>query len=68
MKIMDKNALRRKRVGGDMRSNALDDVRREVAIMKKLDHPNVVRLFEVIEDSEKVILGPLWNPQVFPVA
>ncbi|KAJ4462190.1 putative Calcium/calmodulin-dependent protein kinase kinase [Paratrimastix pyriformis] len=56
MKIMDKHALKRKRVGGDMRSNALEDVRREVAIMKKLDHPNVVRLFEVIEDDRKVIL------------
>ena len=37
-----------------------DKVKREVAIMKRLDHKNVVRLKEVIDDvkSKKVFMGP----------
>ncbi len=26
---------------------------REIAVMKKLDHPNVVKLFEVLDDPEQ---------------
>ena len=35
------------------------DLKREIAIMKKLNHPNVVKLFEVIDDpkSENIYLG-----------
>ena len=29
-------------------------VYREIAIMKKLDHPNVVKLVEVVDDPEEV--------------
>ena len=31
-------------------------VYREIAIMKKLDHPNVVKLVEVVDDPEEVKL------------
>ena len=37
----------------------LDNVRREIAILKKLDHPNVVKLYEVLDDpqEDELILG-----------
>lgn len=32
--------------------DALQDVMKEIAIMKKLDHPHVIKLYEVIDDPE----------------
>jgi serine/threonine protein kinase len=32
---------------------ALDSVKKELAIWKKLDHENVVSLFEIIDDPDK---------------
>lgn len=45
-------------------TSPLLDVKREIAIMKKLNHPNVIRLYEVIEDPEKdkFYMSKLENP------
>ena len=39
----------------------MQDINREIAIMKKLDHPNIIKLFEVLDqsDSDKLFLGNL---------
>eukprot|EP00271_Cylindrocystis_brebissonii_P007747 TRINITY_DN21415_c0_g1_i2.p1 TRINITY_DN21415_c0_g1~~TRINITY_DN21415_c0_g1_i2.p1 ORF type:complete len:461 (+),score=78.02 TRINITY_DN21415_c0_g1_i2:193-1575(+) len=50
IKICNKLRLRKLRVAPS--ETALMDVMREVAILKQLDHPNVVTLVEVIDDPE----------------
>ena len=50
MKIMNKESLQKKSIG--KHSTFMDDVKREVAIMKKLRHENVLRLYEVMDDPK----------------
>jgi len=49
IKIMNKDFLKKKSIG---KTSFMDDVKREVAIMKKLRHPNVLRLYEVLDDPK----------------
>ena len=49
IKVLTRSVLRRKRMG---KGTAYDSVLREIVVMKHIWHPNVVRLFEVIDDPE----------------
>lgn len=42
----------RPRAQDNASSNPMDLIRREIAIMKKLDHPNIVTLTEVLDDPQ----------------
>lgn len=48
MKILSKRKL--KRIFISKTRTALNDIESEIAIMKKLNHPNVVNLIEVLDD------------------
>lgn len=50
VKVMDKKRLKRKRIGRF--SNALQLLKKEIAVWKKVTHPNIVNLVEVIDDDE----------------
>lgn len=73
MKIINKSFLKRKREykrvdGKIILSNALQKVQREVAIMKKLSHPSLVKLQEIIDspadDKMFLILELIHGGQV----
>ncbi|CAD8118493.1 unnamed protein product [Paramecium sonneborni] len=51
MKIADKNKLKRKLLTKETSAYSL--LEQEVAILKKVDHQNIVRLVEVIDDPEE---------------
>lgn len=51
MKVMNKNSLRRKTISPTL--NAFHGVKQEMAIMKKIDHPYILKLFEIINDPKE---------------
>jgi len=50
IKIMNKDLLKKKNVGSN--STFMDDVKREIAIMKKLQHEHILQLYEVMDDPK----------------
>lgn len=57
MKIISKKRVMRKaglrRPGDNGKNSGLENLQREIAILKKVDHPYVVRLFEVLDDPSE---------------
>lgn len=47
MKFISRDIMKSGLLG---KQNPFEDIKREIAIMKKLNHPNVLRLFEVMDD------------------
>jgi serine/threonine protein kinase len=51
IKIVDKSILSKKGKMMKQNNTAMEDLFMEIAIMKKLKHPNVVQLHEIIDDE-----------------
>lgn len=66
IKIISKDLLKKKK-GGHTSETYFEDIKREIAIMKKLLHPNILRLFEVLDDPNVCfpIIGITFNLLMF---
>ena len=59
MKIIDKKLLKSKKIfkqdkdGNIIITNLLKDALKEIAILKKLDHPNIIKLYEILHNYQK---------------
>ena len=59
MKIIDKKELKKKKFftqdkdGNVIINSLLKDALKEIAILKKLNHPNIIKLYEILHDKEK---------------
>jgi serine/threonine protein kinase len=54
MKICVKHTLKKRFIGKG--KNALTQLESEIEIMNNLNHPNIARLFEVIDSTTKIYL------------
>ena len=66
MKVFNKSFLKNeriwKRVSGNMECHsAFENVEKEIALMKRLSHPNLVKLVDVIDDEG----ADRWNSFVY---
>ncbi|KYQ90582.1 putative protein serine/threonine kinase [Tieghemostelium lacteum] len=68
IKVFNKTRLKKKRLG--LRNNPLDDVLKEITILKKLNHHNIVKLYEVIndpnQDSIYIVMEYLEGGSIMP--
>ena len=59
MKIIDKKELKKKKIfkqdpdGNVIVTTLLRDALKEIAILKKLDHPNIIKLIEILHNYKK---------------
>ena len=59
MKIINKKELKKKTIfkqdkdGNVIVTNLLKDALKEIAILKKLDHPNIIKLYEILHNYQK---------------
>ena len=59
MKIINKKELKKKKIfkqdkdGNVIVTNLLKDALKEIAILKKLDHPNIIKLYEILHNYQK---------------
>jgi hypothetical protein len=53
IKIISKDFLKKKK-NGKTSETYFEDIKREIAIMKKLLHPNILRLYEVLDDPKVI--------------
>mmetsp|Transcript_41577 Transcript_41577/g.54760 ORF Transcript_41577/g.54760 Transcript_41577/m.54760 type:complete len:82 (+) Transcript_41577:642-887(+) len=40
----------------ELTENSLELIRREIELLKKLDHPNIIKIHNVIEDVDRIYL------------
>jgi len=76
IKVLDKSLLKRRASMARGPNPLLDGVKREIAVMKQIRHPNCVHLFAVIDDPEgdriflvmeKLSGGEVMAPENLPV-
>ena len=59
MKIINKKELKKKKIfkqdqdGNVIVTNLLKDALKEIAILKKLNHPNIIKLYEILHNYQK---------------
>jgi serine/threonine protein kinase len=56
IKIISKELMSKKK-NGKSSETYFEDIKREIAIMKKLQHPNVLKLYEVLDDPNVSLLA-----------
>ena len=48
--------IRKRRAKASRRGASIEDIQREVAVLKEVSHENIVKLFDVYESKQDVVL------------